>query len=214
MKWYFVLKGGQHSINGLQQYLPSPHPHPRRVASMCTHCGPILLCSSFYRCRAISYKRETISIDQFIMPNFVIRCNFTQIWDPNSSIFTMKCMLVDGGATLAPLPRMHFFLKLAGEAYYLFECIKMMRKSLTSLIDPLSSLETVRLDSTYASIFSFLLLQDRFADARALPPIDKQQDYELTSFQESGGKTVLKFNRKFDTCDLRDRKLEVRIYIF
>ncbi|KAL9979555.1 hypothetical protein ACROYT_G017233 [Oculina patagonica] len=52
-------------------------------------------------------------------------------------------------------------------------------------------------------------LKDRFADKKALPPIDEQQDYELTGFQESGGKTVLKFKRKFDTCDPRDIKLEV-----
>ena len=79
---------------------------------------------------------------------------------------------------------------------------------------PLPSSETVRLHSAYIQvcIFSFLLLQDRFADARSLPPVDKQQDYELTGFQESGGKTVLKFKRKFDTCDSRDRKLEVSIY--
>ena len=56
---------------------------------------------------------------------------------------------------------------------------------------------------------SYFLVQDRYADARAIPPIDEQQDYELTGFQESGGKTVLKFKRKFDTCDPRDRKLEV-----
>ena len=53
------------------------------------------------------------------------------------------------------------------------------------------------------------MFKDRFADAKALPPIDEQQDYELTGFQESGGKTLLKFKRKFDTCDPRDRKLEV-----
>jgi len=63
----------------------------------------------------------------------------------------------------------------------------------------------------HVCIFSFLLLQDRFADVRSLPPIDEQQDYELTGFQESGGKTVLKFKRKFDTYDPRGRKLEVSI---
>lgn len=51
-------------------------------------------------------------------------------------------------------------------------------------------------------------LTDRYADSRSLPPVDEQQDYQLTGFQESGGKTVLKFKRKFDTCDPRDRKLE------
>ena len=82
-----------------------------------------------------------------------------------------------------------------------------------SLKGPFPGSEAVRLHFTYAQvcIFSFLLLQDRFADAKTLPPIDKQQDYELTGFQESGGKTVLKFKRKFDTCDSRDRKLEVSI---
>ena len=54
--------------------------------------------------------------------------------------------------------------------------------------------------------------QDRYADAKAIPPIDEQQDYELTGFQESGGKTLLKFKRKFDTCDTRDRKLEVSFF--
>ena len=45
-----------------------------------------------------------------------------------------------------------------------------------------------------------------------MPPIDDQQDYELTDSQESNGKTLLKFKRKFDTCDSRDRKLEVSIF--
>ncbi|KAM7434750.1 DBH-like monooxygenase protein 1 [Porites harrisoni] len=52
-------------------------------------------------------------------------------------------------------------------------------------------------------------LTDRYADEKAIPPIDEQQDYKLEGFQESGGKTLLKFTRKFDTCDPRDRKLEV-----
>ena len=55
------------------------------------------------------------------------------------------------------------------------------------------------------------ILQDRYADSKAVPPVDDQQDYELTDFQESDGKTLLKFKRKFDTCDPRDRKLEVSI---
>ena len=56
-----------------------------------------------------------------------------------------------------------------------------------------------------------IFFQDRYAHAKAIPSIDEQQDYELTGFQESGGKTLLKFKRKFDTCDPWDRKLEVRI---
>ena len=56
------------------------------------------------------------------------------------------------------------------------------------------------------SIFS----QDRFITSESIPPIDKQQDYDLTGSQENDGKTVMKFKRKFDTCDPQDRKLEVR----
>ncbi|CAH3168091.1 unnamed protein product [Porites evermanni] len=52
-------------------------------------------------------------------------------------------------------------------------------------------------------------LTDRYAEARAVPPIDDQQDYQLTDSKESDGKTLLKFTRKFDTCDPRDKKLEV-----
>ena len=32
----------------------------------------------------------------------------------------------------------------------------------------------------------------------------------LTGFAESDDNTVLKFNRKFDTCDPQDKKIEVR----
>lgn len=53
------------------------------------------------------------------------------------------------------------------------------------------------------------LSQDRYADEKATPLVDEQQDYKLADFQESDGKTLLKFMRKFDTCDPRDRKLEV-----
>lgn len=53
------------------------------------------------------------------------------------------------------------------------------------------------------------LSQDRYADDKAIPLVDGQQDYKLADFQESDGKTLLKFTRKFDTCDPRDRKLEV-----
>ena len=56
--------------------------------------------------------------------------------------------------------------------------------------------------------WKYLFLQDRYADEKAIPPIDEQQDYKLEGFQESNGKTLLKFTRKFDSCDPRDRKLE------
>ncbi|RMX59082.1 hypothetical protein pdam_00009957, partial [Pocillopora damicornis] len=49
---------------------------------------------------------------------------------------------------------------------------------------------------------------DRFADSQSFPPLDKENNYNLTGFEESEGKTVLRFSRKFDTCDPRDRKIE------
>ncbi|XP_066027869.1 DBH-like monooxygenase protein 1 [Pocillopora verrucosa] len=51
-------------------------------------------------------------------------------------------------------------------------------------------------------------LTDRFADAQSCPPLDKENNYNFTGFEESEGKTVLRFCRKFDTCDPRDRKIE------
>jgi len=51
--------------------------------------------------------------------------------------------------------------------------------------------------------------QDRFADEERLPPLDEEKNYELTGFEESDTKTVLKFFRKFDTCDPRDRAIKV-----
>lgn len=51
-------------------------------------------------------------------------------------------------------------------------------------------------------------LTDRFADAESLPPLDWQKNYDLTGWEETDSKTVLKFKRKFDTCDPKDRKIE------
>lgn len=70
----------------------------------------------------------------------------------------------------------------------------------------------VLVSSHNASTHKLFILQDRYADSKAVPPIDDQQDYELTYSQESNGRTLLKFKRKFDTCDSRDRKLEVSIF--
>ena len=61
----------------------------------------------------------------------------------------------------------------------------------------------------YGLSFRKPLSQDRYADDKAIPLVDEQQDYKLADFQESDGKTLLKFTRKFDSCDPRDRKLEV-----
>ena len=56
-------------------------------------------------------------------------------------------------------------------------------------------------------------MKDRFADSQSFPPLDKENNYNLTGFEESEGKTVLRFSRKFDTCDPRDRKIEVILNI-
>ncbi|KAL5491375.1 hypothetical protein EMCRGX_G016654 [Ephydatia muelleri] len=48
-------------------------------------------------------------------------------------------------------------------------------------------------------------LQDRFADAQVLPPIDAHQDWLLLSGNEANGWTNLTFTRKWVTGDSRDR---------
>ncbi len=53
------------------------------------------------------------------------------------------------------------------------------------------------------------MLQDRHADGHVMPKVDAQQDYELISLKEKSGKTIMKFKRKFDTCDPQDNKIEV-----
>ena len=45
------------------------------------------------------------------------------------------------------------------------------------------------------------------------PQIDSQQNYELISLLESGGKTTMKFKRKFETCDPDDNAVQVNIYL-
>ena len=57
------------------------------------------------------------------------------------------------------------------------------------------------------------LLQDRFADGRARPPIDEKQDWELTEGREEGGFTTLYFTRPWITCDERDRDILVQSYM-
>ncbi|CAH1233413.1 MOXD1 [Branchiostoma lanceolatum] len=48
-------------------------------------------------------------------------------------------------------------------------------------------------------------LTDRYAEAQEQPPVDESQDWELVSGYENGTHTVLRFNRKLTTCDVRDR---------
>ena len=50
-------------------------------------------------------------------------------------------------------------------------------------------------------------VQDRFADARALPPVDNQQDWTLVAGKEENGWTIVAFNRTLHTRDTRDRDI-------
>ena len=59
---------------------------------------------------------------------------------------------------------------------------------------------------TFCAVFSF---QDRFADGRALPPIDESQDWFLISGEQDDGFTVLEFSRNLTTCDPRDLEIKV-----
>ncbi|KAL9974729.1 hypothetical protein ACROYT_G011808 [Oculina patagonica] len=49
--------------------------------------------------------------------------------------------------------------------------------------------------------------KDRYATGHVTPQIDSQQDYELISLVENGGKTIMKFKRKFETCDPQDNTI-------
>ena len=53
--------------------------------------------------------------------------------------------------------------------------------------------------------------QDRYAENNGVPAMDEKQDYKLIAFQEYSGKTILEFVRKIDTCDDKDRVLEVKM---
>ena len=57
-------------------------------------------------------------------------------------------------------------------------------------------------------------MQDRYAETRALPPIDDSQDWFLISAEEEGGFTILEFSRNLTTCDSKDLDIKVRIAIF
>ncbi len=55
-------------------------------------------------------------------------------------------------------------------------------------------------------------IQDRYAEAEAIPPIDASQDWVLLEAAESDGYTSLTFIRKFYTCDEFDRDIAVRTF--
>ncbi|KAL9974730.1 hypothetical protein ACROYT_G011809 [Oculina patagonica] len=50
--------------------------------------------------------------------------------------------------------------------------------------------------------------KDRHATGHVTPQIDSQQDYELISLEENAGKTIMKFKRKFETCDSQDNAVQ------
>ena len=52
-------------------------------------------------------------------------------------------------------------------------------------------------------------MQDRYAEGRYLPPIDKSQDWFIISGEEQGGFTTLEFSRNLTTCDPRDLEIKV-----
>ena len=62
-------------------------------------------------------------------------------------------------------------------------------------------------------------MQDRFADARALPPMDRQQDWTLVAGKEENGWSIVSFNRALQTGDTRDRDIVqvntcMRLYMY
>lgn len=57
--------------------------------------------------------------------------------------------------------------------------------------------------------FMCMCIQDRFATSRNSPAIDDQQDWELEDGYEEDGFTVLKFTRKYITCDDKDLPITV-----
>ena len=44
------------------------------------------------------------------------------------------------------------------------------------------------------------------------PQIDSSQDWELLAGNETATHTILKFRRKFETCDDKDLNIEVNVY--
>ena len=59
-----------------------------------------------------------------------------------------------------------------------------------------------------------MIVQDRYAVERSLPPIDASQDWTLISGEEVDGYTIIRFARSWVTCDDKDRDITVRVHIF
>jgi hypothetical protein len=54
------------------------------------------------------------------------------------------------------------------------------------------------------------MLQDRYAGERDEPKEDPSQDCELLLGYENGTHTVIRFRRRYDTCDPNDYRITVR----
>ena len=63
-------------------------------------------------------------------------------------------------------------------------------------------------------LFLMLVLQDRFAIDRYLPPVDESQDWFLVSGEEENGYTILEFTRNLTTCDDHDLNIKVDWFCF
>jgi hypothetical protein len=62
-------------------------------------------------------------------------------------------------------------------------------------------------------IHVFFSFQDRhIKGANRDPQMDSSQDYHLQSGYENKTHTVLRFNRRYDTCDNRDLKITVSYF--
>ena len=55
------------------------------------------------------------------------------------------------------------------------------------------------------------VMQDRYAERRALPPIDVSQDWYLSFGEEEDGYTILEFSRNLTTCDPKDLDVDVSL---
>ena len=55
------------------------------------------------------------------------------------------------------------------------------------------------------------VMQDRYAERRALPPIDASQDWYLSFGEEEDGYTILEFSRNLTTCDPKDLDVDVSL---
>ena len=53
------------------------------------------------------------------------------------------------------------------------------------------------------------LFQDRYATDRVKPEVDQSQDYEMLLGYENGTHTVIRFRRRYDTCDRHDYRITV-----